>query len=187
MSSAQLPGRPRDESIDQRILDAAITLLAGEGFEATTIDAVAKAASVSRPAVYRRFANRGELIIHASRYVFNELAPAVRKATDPLDEVRALLENTIALLTSTPAGAVFRHLIPYLDKDEGFSENANAIGMARRRHLKKAVLQAVEADLLTAPANIDLWLDKVLGAIYFRFLITGRSLDKAYVEDLLHE
>lgn len=183
--TTQSQGRPRDASIDQRILEAAIELLATHGYEATTVDAVANAAAVSRPAIYRRFSNRNAIILHASTHVFGETAPDIRAAVDSLDEVLALLENTVELLVDTPAGAIFRNLIPYLDDEPELAKQANMIGMSRRKRLRAAVERAIDDGLLDPPLDIDLWLDAVLGAIYFRFLITGRELNFRYLSQLI--
>lgn len=54
-------GRPRDPSVDARILAAVRELLLEGGFEELTITAVAKRAGVGRPTVYRRYDSREAL------------------------------------------------------------------------------------------------------------------------------
>ncbi len=184
MSELKQPGRPRDAEIDNKILNATLELLTSLSFEAVTIEAVAAAAGVSRPAIYRRFKNKTELVLSVSDYVFNEMSPAVRPAKGAMDEVLALLENTVAQLTKTPAGALFRNLVPYLEKEDGFGQHANEIGAKRRARLKGAVRKAMDEGAIDH-TDADIWIDRVLGAIYFRYLISGRTLDKRYIKALV--
>ncbi len=55
-------GRPRDQSIDARVLEATRLLLRERGFEDTTIRAIAEASGVHASAIYRRWSSRTEII-----------------------------------------------------------------------------------------------------------------------------
>ena len=49
------PGRPRNEDADREIIAATLRLLAEQGYERTSIEAVATMADVTRATVYRRY------------------------------------------------------------------------------------------------------------------------------------
>ena len=55
-------GRPRDPTIDARVLAATAELLATEGFSAATVQEIARRAGVPSSAIYRRWPSRVELI-----------------------------------------------------------------------------------------------------------------------------
>ena len=55
-------GRPRDPRVDTAIHEATLELLVENGYQATTIQAIARRAGVSAPSVYRRWSNKAELI-----------------------------------------------------------------------------------------------------------------------------
>ena len=61
------PGRPRDPRRDKAIRDAALRLLSQIGYERMTVDAIAAAAGVSKPTLYRRWAGKQELVADALR------------------------------------------------------------------------------------------------------------------------
>jgi len=67
-------GRPRDVTIDARVLEAAVGLLSEEGFAATTIQAVARRSGVHASAIYRRWPSRIELIEEASARGLGEVS-----------------------------------------------------------------------------------------------------------------
>ena len=55
-------GRPRDPRVDDAVRAATLELLVEEGYQATSIQAIARRAGVSAPTVYRRWANKAEII-----------------------------------------------------------------------------------------------------------------------------
>ena len=56
------PGRPRTAETDQRIRSAVLGLLHAHGPSAVTVEAVASASGVAKTTIYRRFADREELL-----------------------------------------------------------------------------------------------------------------------------
>ncbi|MGW0173236.1 TetR/AcrR family transcriptional regulator [Rhodococcus sp. NPDC003322] len=65
------PGRPRDPQVDLAVLDATVALLVEAGYQKTTIQAIARRARVSAPAIYRRWATR-EMIIEDAVFGLQE-------------------------------------------------------------------------------------------------------------------
>jgi AcrR family transcriptional regulator len=58
-------GRPRDPRVDAAIRTATLELLVEDGYQATTIQAIARRAGVSAPSVYRRWSSKAQLIEEA--------------------------------------------------------------------------------------------------------------------------
>jgi AcrR family transcriptional regulator len=58
-------GRKRDAARDGVILDAALTVLAEQGYEGMTIDMVAAEAGMARATVYRRWVTKADLVLEA--------------------------------------------------------------------------------------------------------------------------
>ena len=66
-------GRPQDEMISQNILRVTLEIITESGAEGVSLDGVASRAGTSRPAIYRRWKNREELIaaaIESQRPIF---------------------------------------------------------------------------------------------------------------------
>src|SRR4051812_26962749 len=64
-SAPRRPGRKRDHSRDAVILDATLAVLAEQGYDRMTIDAVAERAGAARATVYRRWPTKAGLVIAA--------------------------------------------------------------------------------------------------------------------------
>lgn len=62
MEATRGRGRPRDPETDERIIRCALDQLAEDGYAGMTIDAVAHAAGVSKATIYRRFADKNDLV-----------------------------------------------------------------------------------------------------------------------------
>lgn len=60
------PGRPREERVTGAVLNAVVDLVTEQGIGAVTMDAVAARAGVSKPAIYRRWPTKQDLIIAAA-------------------------------------------------------------------------------------------------------------------------
>ena len=59
------PGRPRDATIDAKVLDAARDVLVAHGFDGATVQAIAERSGVHASAIYRRWPSRVEIIQQA--------------------------------------------------------------------------------------------------------------------------
>jgi AcrR family transcriptional regulator len=59
---ARAAGRPLDEKVDAAILEAAWSLLLRDGYARMSIAQVAEEARGGRPAIYRRYKNKAELV-----------------------------------------------------------------------------------------------------------------------------
>lgn len=83
------PGRPRQEHVTQAVLDAVVDLVAESGMAALTMDAVAARAGVSKPAMYRRWSTKQDLVIAAAESRIGPLT--VPDMGDFRAELRAVL------------------------------------------------------------------------------------------------
>jgi AcrR family transcriptional regulator len=59
------PGRPRSEDADRKIIEATLRLLSTEGYDRTSIEAVAAEAHVTRATVYRRYPTKADMVTAA--------------------------------------------------------------------------------------------------------------------------
>lgn len=110
-------GRPRSVQAQQAILDATLTFLATEGFEAMSIEAIAAAAGVGKQTIYRWWVSKEALVIDAIKSLQQTHNPVVetgslredflvmaRNAFQTLSEpdAKGLVLNLLAMMTTHP-------------------------------------------------------------------------------------
>src|SRR5919199_601114 len=85
------PGRPRSEEADRAIIDTTLDLLVEVGAAAMSIEQIAERAGVGKATVYRRWKNKGDLIVDA-----------LATLMEPLPELpgRSLREDLILVVDS---------------------------------------------------------------------------------------
>ncbi|TMR36890.1 TetR/AcrR family transcriptional regulator [Actinomadura geliboluensis] len=187
-------GRPRDPGADEQILRAAEEQLLAHGYAAFTVDQVARAAAVAKTTLYRRWPTKDHLAIAVIARMQDEVpvpdtGDLRADLADYLEQIALGLNRTRSAGPGHPPGdpssglvgelvaAAARHPdIGALVRAVFEQRNALAIGLidrARRR-----------GDL-RPDADPALLFDQLAGALYYRLLITGQPIDRAYAEHLV--
>ncbi len=161
-------GRPRDPSIDARVLEATRTLLAEKGFEATTTQAIAERSGVHASAIYRRWSTRTEIIEEAvaSGFPLMSVAPT----GDLRRDLRRLLRAMAATLGAPAARAAMPRLLEsyQVSGRSGAPETWLAVSI-RPQFLD--ILRAAPAGTVDPDLDPHDVFDMVLGAIMARTLV----------------
>ncbi|MEH0422553.1 TetR/AcrR family transcriptional regulator [Streptomyces sp. B21-083] len=84
-SSTPSGGSPRREATRQKLYEAAVTLIAEQGFSATTVDEIAERAGVAKGTVYYNFASKSVLFEELLRHGVELLAASLREAAERTD------------------------------------------------------------------------------------------------------
>ena len=96
------PGRPRDDTVDEAIIDATLELLAEVGMAGLSIEGIVARAGVSKAALYRRWDSKETLVIDAV------VAKVERTSFEESGEIRkdllAILEIFGHFVSGTKAG-----------------------------------------------------------------------------------
>ncbi|MGY0491011.1 TetR/AcrR family transcriptional regulator [Streptomyces sp. WG-D5] len=103
------PGRPRQEHVTRAVLEAVVELVAEEGMGALTMDAVATRAGVSKPAMYRRWPTKQDLIIAAAESRVGALT--VPDMGDFRAELRAVLMERVRAYRQPGVGRLLAGVI----------------------------------------------------------------------------
>jgi len=109
------PGRPKDLEKRAAILQAAKRLFTTQGFEGTSMDAIASAAGVSKLTVYSHYQDKERLFIAAVECVCQEQMPSEIFLADlkgPLrKQLLTIARAFFSLVTSEEALAVHRTIV----------------------------------------------------------------------------
>jgi AcrR family transcriptional regulator len=158
-------GRPLDEDLSASILDAALEVLGREGYGGFSIAAVAQAAGVHRPAIYRRWPNKVDLAVAAIEQL--RPAPVDRESGDARRDV-------VAFLVDAGCGTNAEHeLALRLHGEIAYHpELADAVRerlvLPRRQTLRAILERGMAADQLRADLDPDLAMDLLYGVLHAR-------------------
>ena len=158
---------PDQNELKKRALVAAAGRAFGvKGFHNTTLDDVAKALSVTKPALYRYVRSKHEILFECHRMAVGmaeeALAEAVDRGTAPLETIRGFTEGYILRMTSELGTCVV------LTEYYSMTPEHNTQIQRRRRHLDSALRALVQQCIDTgaiAPCDPKLAVFFFMGAI----------------------
>src|ERR1700682_6440732 len=108
-------GRPRDPRIDSAVLRSTVDLLGETGYAVLSVDAIARRAGTSKPAIYRRWPSKAHLVHEA---VFPIDSGTELPDTGSLaGDVREMVRRTVAVLTTPAARAALPGLVGEMSAD----------------------------------------------------------------------
>lgn len=130
----------------QQILDAARTLFLGDGFSATSMDAVARAANVSKATVYAHYTSKEELFAAMMNAecgrTWPELTGSELFDLDPVAKLREVAQRYVRFITSPYTVSLLRVVASEATRTPElariFYENAPGLGRRRFAELLQA-------------------------------------------------
>ena len=162
-------GRPRLESTDQRIFQAARELLRLKGPAAVNIDSVAARSGVARTTIYRRYRSRDEML-HA---ILEHLIDPGRLAPDlPVDEkLRWVMDQVSDILENRLGPGATAAIIA--DSDPEFTTAVRSRLAGRLSSLADLMNVDIKAGLLQPTTDPDTVLGVLVGAYLAEVLRFG--------------
>ncbi len=173
-------GRARNPAADRAILGATLSLLADEGYERLTMEAVAARAGVGKATLYRRWSSKPALVVaavdHVAKLVASEVAAVPAASSGGLQRI---VQPTASFYRG-PSGRALLGLIVEMWRSPQVSEAVRTRFIEPRREaLRVAVRDEVQRGELRGGADLELALDMIIGAVLYRALVSGSPLDPA--------
>ncbi|OBK76193.1 TetR/AcrR family transcriptional regulator [Mycobacterium sp. 1164985.4] len=174
-------GRPRDKRIDDAVLRATVDLLGAAGYADLTVDAIARRAGTSKPAIYRRWPGKAHLVHEA---VFPLSAATELPDTGSLaGDVREMVSRTVGVLT-TPAA---RAALPGLVAEMAADPTLHAALLERFSHVlsrgltERLVAAAARGEVRSEVSAADI-VEAMAGMTFLALITRGDSLDNGWVD-----
>jgi AcrR family transcriptional regulator len=180
--AARNTGRPRSEGCRHKVLTAADTLLARDGFARMSVDAIAQLAGVSKATIYRWWSNKAAIVMEAL-LASTEAEIFVPTSSYPDEDLTARIRRTIALFRSSK-GRVVASLIgeAQFDPEVAIAYREHLLG-PRRAAMRAAIERAIGAGLLDPDLNMEMAIDLLYGPLFERLLLGHAPLDDAFERD----
>jgi len=164
--------RPRDEELDEKIIQSAADEFHQNGYGPMTLASVAKRAGVRPGAVYTRFRDKKEMLVAILEHVskVSEFQTKVRVTDDPYDDLVFAVREVHNSVSSLHAFTI--PALAIMDTDEA-DEVRHLIreNMTRNRHMqliRPALEKLKEAEMLSDAIDINYASAMLVGA-YFTF------------------
>lgn len=178
-------GRPRDPRIESAVLAATAELLVQTGYADLTIDAVARRARTTKPAIYRRWRSKAQLVHEAAFPTSAAHAEADGSSDGSLaGDLRVMVAATARMLSTPAARAALPGLVAEFQADpllhasllERFGSGALAEVAARIR-------EAVAGGEARSDADAGQVIAAMAGSVLFTLLIEqDADLGPAWVD-----
>ncbi len=161
-------GRPRDPRVDDAIRKATLELLVEDGYQATTIQAIARRAGVSAPSVYRRWSSKAELIEEAV-FPSGLLAPEARSG-DVITDLQPYCLQILTYLADPPIRAAIPGLlVEYQNHREMWQHSMQRSFFPMRKSFEAYLEMSGRQSVVSSDALFDV----MVGALFTRALNEG--------------
>jgi AcrR family transcriptional regulator len=167
------------------VLAAAGSILFEGGFDALTVEGVAKRAGVSKATIYKWWPSKAAVAVDA---FFDQVMPQVPDVDvgDVAEELARPARAQVALFRDTPAGAALASFVAAGRSDPAVAEAFRTRWLQpRRTQALLAVARAKERGQIRADVDGEVLLDLIFGPIYYRLMTGHAPLDDALVDVLV--
>jgi AcrR family transcriptional regulator len=174
-------GRPRDKRIDAAVLTATVELLGESGYAELTVDAIARRAGTSKPAIYRRWPGKAHVVHEA---VFPVSAATELPDTGSLrGDVREMVRRTADVLTTPAARAALPGLVGEMAADPVL----HTALLDRFGHvLSRGLTERLDAAVARGEVRPDVFaadlVEAVAGMTFLALITRGDGLDDAWID-----
>jgi len=177
-------GRPRDPKIDDAVLETAAEILDAEGYAGFSIQAVIDRAGVTRPAIYRRWPTRQDLVIAALERKL-DTPVAVDSGCTRCDLIGAVRLFTTAFRRSLPPRTLAPLIADCAEEPRLYTHAMNALVRPLRDATREILFRAAARDDLRTDTNGELILDLLSSIVYYRGLFGHARVDTRSVEEMV--
>jgi AcrR family transcriptional regulator len=165
-------GRPRDPSLDGKVLIAALDEYAAGGWPSFTMDGVARRAGVGKSTLYRRWPDKERLLLDAIEVHTAPLAPPDTGAfrVDATELATGLIQHFL-----DPTGAITLRVsvdaVIGADDPSGFQQQLyERIVRMHREPATRMVESAVERGELVAETPVQAVIESLFGGVFMHAL-----------------
>lgn len=168
-------GRPRDERVDVALTTAVRELLSRDGYPKLTVDMIADRAEVGKPAIYRRFRSKAELVLSVVLHGLPQGPPPDRGSL--AGDLTALVTRVHLLLSAPETGSVIAGLFTELLGDPGLARRfRDGFLGSQRDAVAEVCRRAVLRGELSCSPNPAFVHAQLLGPLFVRLIVLAEPV-----------
>jgi TetR/AcrR family transcriptional regulator, regulator of autoinduction and epiphytic fitness len=166
------------------IRQAALDELGEVGYGAFTIESVAARAGVARSTIYRHWSDKLALIADAFETFHVQAVPNIESGS-PRERVVQLVRHVAEIVVDSTFSVCIPALIEGAERDPRVREFHHRYSSERRRSLVAVIAEGVATGDFPAHVDPELAALALLGAIFYRRLMSGEPFDPARAGELI--
>ena len=166
---------PRVERSRMVILEAVVGELADKGYGGVTIESVAARAGVGKSTIYRHWPDKLALIADAFETFHVQMVPDLGDRT-ARESVELLLSHVAEVVLDSTWSRCIPALIEGAERDPRVQAFHHRYNAERRQALIDLIARGVDAGEFRSGLDPELATVALLGAIFYRRLMTGEPL-----------
>jgi AcrR family transcriptional regulator len=174
---------PRVERSREVILQATLDELSEHGYGGLTIEGVAARAGVGKATVYRHWRNKLELLESALQELRADIVPDPQAS--PREQVVELFQTLAAYMGDSQFSRCVPAVIEAAEHDENVRTFHHRFTAERRQYGAQMLRRAQEAGDIDPDIDVEVAVDAIGGAIFWRRLTAPRGMTTDEVDALL--
>ena len=183
-AKAKLPRR--NARSHEAILNATLKLLGSSGYIDFSIEKVASEAGVGKQTIYRWWDSRADLVLEVWR---DRLLPSLPDYDESVP-LRQFLETSMLafgkVISRTDCRQAAICILAEAHRDPKlYQRMAEAVYLPRIVTIRKAFQKAQDDALFAKDADIDVTIDELYGAVWYKVLIRFETIDAPYIQKLV--
>ncbi len=179
--------KPADRPLDPRVaytrsvvLAATAEILAEQGFERLTVEAVAERSGVARSTIYRNFPDRKDLLTAGFEQMCSfEEVPDLGSMDA---ELRFVATELVTSLSNEEWAQALPSLVGAAHHDDGLTEAQRRFSDRRRVIMGEIFLRAADRGEIQPGHDPHRLAELFVSGFFFRFLMTRAPMDETFVE-----
>jgi TetR/AcrR family transcriptional regulator, regulator of autoinduction and epiphytic fitness len=176
---------PRVERSRMLILSAAVEELADVGYGRVTIESIAARAGVGKSTIYRHWPDKLALIADAFETFHEQMVPDLGEL--PVrDAVVLLLGHVAEVVVDSTFSRCIPALIEGAERDQRVREFHHRYSAERRQSLIDLITRGIREGQIKRSIDPELATITLLGAIFYRRLMTSKPFDPADAMQLVN-
>ena len=150
-----------------------------------TIEAIARRAGVGKHTIYRRWPSIGELLLDALNHVWSSELD-YRSEGAIREDLREHFIRSSYALSHAPLGPIYRAVIAAAQSDESLRAaiHSRFLKTVEESTLERITL-AQRQGQLKSDADLTAVVEVLVGALYYRWLLTDLTIDEGAVDGLV--
>lgn len=179
-SSPPSRGRPRDATLDDRILDQVVVLLGSRGYAGLTLDELAGRSGVAKTTILRRWPSKAAVAAAGVERLALESVDVPDFGTLHSD-LRAMLHGARETF-ARGRGQFVARLLREAGHHPEITDLLDAVLHTRRQAYRRVLARGIARGELDPSVDQDLLIDLLIGPLWTRLLITRDPVTREYVE-----